>query len=224
MGSRPRGVEEFYLWGKADLEDMMFLPKNDHLLFAYFGISLQIRRRSLKTEVRSRLATKKSIRRLFEGGKHSIYSPVAIIDATEVPPAWGREIHSHIHDKKIVFCKVADYLPASLLVLVKEYHAYADDERIEWDAILAENVIAANNQMIPWSLRKPNGGERSVNPWAEMEKVAKGNRAWLKVHKFIEYEADRCGGQGGAQLARRPAPSSSPLQRRPVGPDRHISK
>ena len=167
---RDRGVEEFYLWGKADLEDMLFLPKNDHLLFAYFGISLQIRRRSMRAEIRSRLATMRSIRRVFEDDKHSIYSPVALVDATMAPPTRGLEIHSLVDDRKIVFCKVSDYLPASLLVLVAQYHAYADDERIKWDAMLAENVIAANNQMMPWSLRKPNGGERSVNPWAEMQK------------------------------------------------------
>lgn len=154
---RDRGVEEFYLWGKADLEDTLFLPKNDHLLFAYFGISLQIRRRSTRTEIRSRLATMRSIRRIFESDKHSIYSPVALIDATIAAPTRGYEIHSLLEDGKIVFCKVAEYLPGSLLVLVAQYHAYADDERIKWDAILTENVIETNKQMMPWYLQKLNG-------------------------------------------------------------------
>ncbi len=38
---RRRGVREFYLWGKADIEDLLYRPNNDHLLYAYFGISLQ---------------------------------------------------------------------------------------------------------------------------------------------------------------------------------------
>jgi hypothetical protein len=42
-----RGVREFYLWGKADIEDLLYRPKNDHLLSAYFGISLQGERPSL---------------------------------------------------------------------------------------------------------------------------------------------------------------------------------
>lgn len=53
------GIEEFFLWGKAELEDLLFLPSNDHLLWAYFGISLRIRRKSLQSKVRSRLATKR---------------------------------------------------------------------------------------------------------------------------------------------------------------------
>ena len=36
-----KGVHEFYLWGKGDLEDVLYQPKNDHLLFLYFGFSLQ---------------------------------------------------------------------------------------------------------------------------------------------------------------------------------------
>jgi hypothetical protein len=48
---RTKGVQEVYIWGKAELEDMLFQPKNDHLLFAYFGISLAIRQRSLRTEM-----------------------------------------------------------------------------------------------------------------------------------------------------------------------------
>ena len=39
-----KGVQEAYLWGHATIEDFLYQPKNDHLLFAYFGISLQIRR------------------------------------------------------------------------------------------------------------------------------------------------------------------------------------
>ena len=54
--ARECGVAEAHLWGKADLEDQLYQPKNDNLLFAYFGISLQIRKRSIRTALRSRLA------------------------------------------------------------------------------------------------------------------------------------------------------------------------
>jgi hypothetical protein len=44
---RRKGVREFYLWGKADIEDLLYQPKNDHLLYVYFGISLQTQKPSL---------------------------------------------------------------------------------------------------------------------------------------------------------------------------------
>ena len=53
-------VQEYHCWGKGELEDQLYQPKNDNLLFAYFGISLQIRRRSMCTTFRSHLALKKS--------------------------------------------------------------------------------------------------------------------------------------------------------------------
>jgi hypothetical protein len=72
------GFAEAYLWGKGEIEDMLFQPKNDHLLFAYFGVSLQLRRRSLKTQVRSRLATKRKALRCLQRDL-----PVLIRDATD---------------------------------------------------------------------------------------------------------------------------------------------
>ncbi|MES1200364.1 MAG: restriction endonuclease [Pseudomonadota bacterium] len=60
---RALGFAEAYLWGKAEIEDALFQPKNDHLLFAYFGISLQARRRSLRSDVRARLAAKRKVKR-----------------------------------------------------------------------------------------------------------------------------------------------------------------
>jgi hypothetical protein len=63
--AREMGFNEAHLWGKAEIEDQLFQPKNDHLLFAYFGISLQTRRRSLRTEVRAKLATKRKALRVL---------------------------------------------------------------------------------------------------------------------------------------------------------------
>jgi hypothetical protein len=59
--TRARGVTEAHIWGKGEIEDMLFQPKNDHLLFAYFGISLQMRKRTLRTDLRSRLNTKRKL-------------------------------------------------------------------------------------------------------------------------------------------------------------------
>ena len=49
---REMEMEEWHLWGKAGFEDQLFRPENDHLLFAYFGISLTIRRRTQRADLR----------------------------------------------------------------------------------------------------------------------------------------------------------------------------
>jgi hypothetical protein len=57
---RQKGVHEFYLWGKADIEDFLYQPKNDHLLYAYFGISLQGQRPSFVFVIGAPLGDNKS--------------------------------------------------------------------------------------------------------------------------------------------------------------------
>jgi hypothetical protein len=64
------GVVESHLWTKAHLEDLLFLPENDHLLFAYFGISLGIRRRSELQRIRGSIILKRKLLRAF--GQSSI--------------------------------------------------------------------------------------------------------------------------------------------------------
>lgn len=58
---RNNNIQGFHLLGKSELEDLPFLPKNDHLLFAYFGISLNMYKRSLKTQLNARLNTEQKL-------------------------------------------------------------------------------------------------------------------------------------------------------------------
>src|SRR5262249_31243353 len=60
-----KGVMEFYLWGKPELEDMLHLPKNDRILFTFFGISLVSKRRSRSTEIRFLVNNKNKLLRIL---------------------------------------------------------------------------------------------------------------------------------------------------------------
>lgn len=91
---RKKGVTEFYLWGKADLEDMLFQPKNDHLLYAYFGVSLQIRRRSQKSKLRGILATKRRAIKHLGPIDSSSFKEILLRDIDdEHYPYSGRVLH-----------------------------------------------------------------------------------------------------------------------------------
>jgi hypothetical protein len=65
---RDHGIAEIHLWGEAEVEDQLFQPKNDHLLFAYFGISLQIRQRSVRATLRAKLTMKRKVLRHLGDG------------------------------------------------------------------------------------------------------------------------------------------------------------
>lgn len=60
------GIPEGHLWTRNHLEDMLFRPENDHLLFAYFGISLQIKRQDHLRAIRTITAIKRKLLRLGE--------------------------------------------------------------------------------------------------------------------------------------------------------------
>ncbi len=74
------GVREFYLWGKGELEDRLYQAKNDHLLFAYFGISLQVTRRSQAAQLRSNLTLKRTLVKALGGVQEHSYVPVLLRD------------------------------------------------------------------------------------------------------------------------------------------------
>lgn len=80
---RSAGVRQVLAWGRGELEDQLYLPENDHLLFAYFGVSLQVRRRHQATELRSRLAKKRQVYRAIGDLEHRGWTPVLIRDPTE---------------------------------------------------------------------------------------------------------------------------------------------
>lgn len=66
QAARESGVQEFDLWVKARLEDLLFQPKYDSLLFTYFGLSISIRRKSRLADVRHQLAIKKKLEKILE--------------------------------------------------------------------------------------------------------------------------------------------------------------
>jgi hypothetical protein len=125
---RKRGVQEFYLWGKAELEDMLHLPKNDHILFTFFGISLVSRRRSRATEVGSAVTIKNKLLRALGDGR-PMYQSVLIRDLNdrhypfeskypdfESRPAWQEYITIEHH-------------PIGLVVRENDYFAYVDHQK-----------------------------------------------------------------------------------------------
>jgi len=86
-------VSEAHLWGKAELEDALFLPKNAHLLFAYFGVSLQVRRRSRRMELTQRIAMKRKLVSFLPLDDRS-FRFVLIRDAS----SRGLPVHRELHD------------------------------------------------------------------------------------------------------------------------------
>lgn len=181
---REMELEEWHLWGKAELEDKLFRPENDHLLFAYFGISLTIRRRSQRADLRARLAMKRKASRMLKDKRHAallLRSP----DAAEYPyisdlanfkknPLWIVWPYRGMSYKGLKFC-------------VQRYFAYLSDDGKSWDAAMAVNDARGSTQDDPWL-----GEDRHYETWQTIsefwDKIPEANQAWLEVVGVLPFE------------------------------------
>lgn len=183
---RALGLKEWHLWGKAELEDKLMRPENDGLLFAYFGVSLTIRRRSQKSDLRARLTTKRKVHRLLGSKEHTfllIRSPEAVtypnpelaVDFKKYPPWLVR--------------KYAGMYYSGIMFLVKRYFAYISDDGKNWDAALAVNDALPSDYEDPWSLgasSKDVALRQEIH--AEWDRLPSENKAWLEVLGVIPFE------------------------------------
>ncbi len=177
------GIEEWHLWGKAELEDLLFQPRNDGLLFAYFGLSISIRRRNQKSELRSKISMKRKINRLLEE-KHCSHALLRSPDAHQYPysksipnfrskPSWILRPYRGMQFDGLLFCS-------------RRHFAYIDDEHKNWDAALVLNDVTAHDDV--WN-RKYFDSALRQQIYEEWSALPKRNQAWLEVHGVIPYES-----------------------------------
>lgn len=140
---REHSITEYDIWGKAKLEDMLFQPKYDYLLFAYFGISLQIKKRSLKTQLYSMLATKRQVIEQLQNHSNKCSGYSAIDISIRGCPVLLRnpEAHEYPHSNKIkdfdkypawLVCGFTETYHSGLKFLISSHFAYIDEDG-KWD-------------------------------------------------------------------------------------------
>lgn len=123
-----KGVMEFYLWGKAELEDMLHLPKNDRILFTFFGISLVSKKKAKTTEIRSTINIKNKLIRTIENNGR-----VLIRDLNDDSYPYSKESQKLGENTTWNDYEVFSHHPLGLLIHIQEYFAYIDIENKEWD-------------------------------------------------------------------------------------------
>jgi hypothetical protein len=127
---RSRGVMEFYLWGAGELEDMLFQPKNDHILFAFFGISLATKRRSRAASVRSTVLAKNKLMRVL-GDRPD--QRILVRDLNDESYPYDSEYPDFDRNPRWKVYKIHSFDPTGLVVTEARHFAYLDREAGEWD-------------------------------------------------------------------------------------------
>jgi hypothetical protein len=181
---RELGVMEFYLWGKAELEDMLHQPKNDHILFTFFGVSLVSRRRSRTTEVRSAIASKNKLFKLL--GENPVYQPVLLRDIKDVHYPYEAEYKDFKTNPRWKEFPVVEMDPLGLIVEIKKYYAFRDSERKEWDYTRSVNLVNRQSEAAPWD-RDDLLLRQNVEGFWEL--LPRSNQVMLIVNGLIRFDS-----------------------------------
>lgn len=183
-----RGIEEFFLWAKSEIEDMLFQPKNDRLLFAYFGISLQPRRRSFATTLRSEIAKKKQLSALL--GEDERQGIVVLLrdPADESYPQLPTKDQSPAQWLACTAFTVKK--PGHLVILRHEYLAATSPDGKGWDAIpnhdIAETSVMGDlHAKNAWNVSYEHGQHNSIAFDFWNEYILEVDKAHLKIYRSV---------------------------------------
>lgn len=187
---REKSVQEFYLWGRADLEDMLYLPKNDHLLYGFFGVSLVIRRRTVKSAIRSLLATKrKAVKHLGPINRDS-FTHVLLRDATDTKYPYTRGIPDFNKKPRWKMYDFVGHVHDGIRMRVRRYPAYREIDRntgelVKWDYSDEVNLGLHHDDV--W-----NKGENYDDDFHRahdfLDSMPEQNRAFFEIEGVIPYE------------------------------------
>lgn len=179
---RDNGVSEWHIWGRGELEDMLFQPRFDHLLFAYFGISLTIRHRTKASGLRSQVAIKRKIKRFLDGQNNGLIL-VRDIDDQCYPrlPSKGEQPRFRVR-------RVDTISAYGLRLKVSMRQAWLSVDDKEWDVAFASVGNQYSVYEDPWN--RPTDAEEVIDRLASeaWDHLPDNEKAWLYVDGIIPYE------------------------------------
>jgi predicted Zn-dependent protease with MMP-like domain len=186
---RKKGVQEFYLWSKASLEDMLYMPKNDRILFSFFGISLITRRRSKRTEIRFIVNNKNKLFRIFGDAQNNrdFFRSFLARDIKDLHYPWQKEYKDFDEFPRWREYIAYQYHPLGLLCKVHEYYAYIDQDKKQCDFIRKVDLLSRQGDSQGRYQRESIDFDKKVADF--WEHLPYKNKAKLTVEGLIEFES-----------------------------------
>lgn len=184
------GIQEYYLWGKAEIEDFLFLPKNDHLLFAYFGFSLQVKRRSKKTAVRSRLALKHKLVKVLGEIRQRSFQMILVRDPSDEEYPYIKSVDEFLKQPHWRYWEFHGHQPPDNVSFITErYYAYVNWESKEWDIFESINALRTFPEIfgLERNAFDPEGFMDIADAYCNLN-VPEENRAWAITISPIHYD------------------------------------
>ena len=181
---RAMGFAEAHLWGRKELEALLQQPRNNHLAFAYTGVSPMARRRANRRQLISRLAMKQLAHLHLSAER-----PVLVRDPEDDRYPWldddageGRARRGHW---RILLLR--EFSHEGLCFTVARHFAYLDDDGAHWD--FAEGMNDAQGDWDdPWD--QAEDADEAARGEAEdvWNDLPAANRAWFERQVVLPYE------------------------------------
>jgi hypothetical protein len=187
-------VQEYHCWGKGELEDQLYQPKNDNLLFAYFGVSLQIRRRAMRTTFRSHLALKKKLIKYVGSldGFTTNRCPLIRDPRNEQYPYVGEDVQAFMKTPAWRYYEFYGHEPPDhIAFVIRKRFAYVNWETEEFDVIRDVN-IAIPHHLDVYGLAHRSRDHFDLEQRARVywhNKVPEANRAYGILVGAISYDS-----------------------------------
>jgi hypothetical protein len=173
------------LWGAGELEDMLYQPKNDHVLFAFFGISLASRRRSRTSEIRTAVNAKNKLLRIL--GEDPSHQPALLRDLKDTSDPYEKDYTDFDKRPRWKGYSVIAFHPLGLEVSIARHYAYIDKVKGEWDFTrLANNAVSVDSEH-----KRRDRSEEELNNAAKgfWELLPRQNRATLVKNGLIRFDS-----------------------------------
>jgi Restriction endonuclease len=184
---RKKGVMEFHLWGRAELEDMLHLPKNDRILFTFFGISLVSRRRSRAAEVRATVTVKNKLHKVL-GAPHSrVNRTVLIRDINDIHYPFKDEYPDFEKEPRWIERTILHQHPNGLLIRNREFFAMVDRRTKEFDYTEHANSLVSQRRVLSKEERDAQW-QRQREVFAVWNFLPRALQGKFLVDAFLPYE------------------------------------
>jgi hypothetical protein len=185
---REHGISEVHVWGKGEIEDQLFQPKNDHLLFAYFGISLQIRRRSARTSLRSMLTMKRKVMRHLGDGEHVSKIVLLRDPEDEHYPFLGEDARENYRWCVSTF---GGNETGYIKIEWRRFYAFLDQDGIHWDCGNIQNHDRMVDVRDVWLPDNADNERRQLDHeirefWSN--ELPEDQRAMFSISGFFKYD------------------------------------
>ena len=189
------GITEGHLWTKAHLEDLLFMPENDHLLFAYFGLSLGTRQRSKLQHTQSTITLKRKLLRAFKkdtiNGLHLDEALIRDIEDETYPRVRGAE------DDNILV--IPPWFPAEilytytwgLLIVRQGMDGWAREDGT-WDVLpISARSRNGMGRDYYWQLKSQEDhirdSEQHRRVQAVFDKVPEKERVYMRAFRYLTF-------------------------------------